>query len=391
MLAVQTCASFALSAAPVLAPAVAPGLGIAPARVGLFIGTAYLLAMLSGLRTGHWSARLGPARVSQLLLPVLAAGMAGALIGHPVALLLAAVVIGGAYGAANPAAAAVLGRHAPASGSGLFFALKQAGVPLGVALAGGVLPWLLLTAGWQLALAGPAAAAVLLALLLQPAVRRLDAGVTAAAPAGALASLRATLQDRALRRLSLMSLTYAMLQQAFITFVVALLHLERGLPLPVAAGLLAASQLLCTVMRIAMGHVADCWIAPRVLLGLLGCGSAASFVALGLLPASAGVTVQALAVLACSATAMGWNGVYFAELARLVPGERMAIVAGGTQCFTFAGAMLGPVLFGALAQATGSHAQGYLVFALGGLAAGWMMLRAADPPVPAERPGPAAC
>ena len=88
-LAVQTFASMALSVAPVLAPAVAPGLGLAPERVGLFIGTCYLFAMLSGLRTGAWGALHGPTRVSQLLLMVMAVGLVVSSVGFPAVFLRA--------------------------------------------------------------------------------------------------------------------------------------------------------------------------------------------------------------------------------------------------------------------------------------------------------------
>jgi len=52
------------------------------------------------------------------------------------------------------------------------------------------------------------------------------------------------------------------------------------------------------------------------------------------------------------------------------------VAAGGSQFFTFGGAMLGPVLFGALVHAGGSYALGYGLFALLGAAAGTMMLAA---------------
>ena len=74
MLAVQVLASLVMSTAAVLAPAVAPALGLAPERVGLFVAVAYLCAMTSGLRTGHWVARIGGVRVSQCALLALASG-----------------------------------------------------------------------------------------------------------------------------------------------------------------------------------------------------------------------------------------------------------------------------------------------------------------------------
>jgi MFS family permease len=373
-LGVQTYASLALAVAPVLAPAVAPGLGIAPERVGLFIGTCYLFAMLSGLRTGAWSALHGPTRVSQVLLLVMAAGLVLASLGAAPVFLLAAVLVGAGYGASNPAAAAILGRHAPPGAPGLFFALKQAGVPLGVALAGLLLPLAYAHFGWQATVWLAAAAAVVLALLLQPAVRKLDAPQPGPLPPGGWGALASTLRDRDVRRVSLMSFTYAMTQQGFVTFVVSLLHLERGLPLAVAAGLLAASQVLCTGVRIGLGHVADRWVTPRVLLGSMGWAMSASCLALALLPAGAPLPLVTVVVLACGATAMGWNGVYFAELVRVVPPGRVGAAAGGSQFFTFAGAMLGPVLFGSIVHTGGSYALGYAIFAVLGAIAGTVML-----------------
>jgi MFS family permease len=384
-LAVQMFASFVLSAAPVLAPAVGPGLGIAPERVGLFVGAAYLLAMLSGLRTGHWCARAGPTRVSQVLLLGLAVGLAVATAGTPALLLCAAALVGISYGAANPAAAAILGRHAPRGSTGLFFAMKQAGVPLGVALAGLAMPLGLATLGWQATAWLAALAAVLLAVALSPAQRRLDPRAQGPLPTGAWTALLATLREPALRRLSLMSMAYAMTQLGFITFVVGLLHLEHGLPFATAAALLAASQVACTAARIGFGHAADRWASPGRLLGFLGWAMSACCLALALLPADAGLAWVALAVLACGATAMGWNGVFFAELVRIVPSERMSSVAGATQFFTFAGSMLGPVLFGALVQAGSSYAFAYGLFAVLGAAAGTSMLlasRAQPTPAP---------
>ena len=81
------------------------------------------------------------------------------------------------------------------------------------------------------------------------------------------------------------------------------------------------------------------------------------------------VAVFAVCVL-YGATAVGWNGVFLAEVARLAPEGRVAIVTGGTQFFTFAGVLIGPPLFGAIASATGSYGSGFLVIAALPLLAG---------------------
>lgn len=373
----QVMATMSLSMAPVLAPAVAPLLGLAPERVGLFTGLAYALAMLAGLGSGAWVARFGATRMMQVVLACMAAGSVVMALGIGPLLLLAAVLMGLGYGSANPASADILGRHVPQGSAGLFFALKQTGVPIGVGLAGVLLPWGLMAFGWQAAVLGVAGACVVLALLLQPAISRLDGGVSRKARprAGWMDGILMVMRRPALRDLSLVSLAYGLTQHGFLTFVVALLHLERGLPLALAAGLLSASQLVCVFVRVGMGHVADRWVSPRLLLGGLGLAMAASCVVLALLPQNASIPVLALAVIATGATSMGWNGVFFAQLVRSVPREELAASTGASQFFTFGGSLLGPVLFGAWLMAGGTHSAGYLLIACVAVAGAVLILR----------------
>jgi hypothetical protein len=63
------------------------------------------------------------------------------------------------------------------------------------------------------------------------------------------------------------------------------------------------------------------------------------------------------------ATAVGWNGVFLAEVARLAPEGRVAYLTGGTQFFTFAGVLIGPPLIGAIAAAAGSYGAGFVATA----------------------------
>jgi predicted MFS family arabinose efflux permease len=328
----------------------------------------YAVAMFAGLSSGPLVARFGAGRVTQGVLVVIAAGTMLGAIGQPLILFgLAAGLIGLGYGTVNPAAADILGRHAPPGAPGLFFSLKQTGVPIGVGLAGLLMPLGLGLVGWRGAAWAVAFACLLLALALGPAVSRLDGADRTRTEApdgpGGLSNLLAVLRHPPLRALSLVTCVYALAQQGFLTFVVARLYLELGLSLVLAAGLLAASQVACVVARITLGHVADRWVSPRVLLAVVGLCTALNCLALGLLPRDASFAVITLVVIACGATTMGWNGVFFAQLLRTVPRKDLVASSGGTQFFIFFGGMLGPVLFSALVQQGGSHALGYLCLA----------------------------
>jgi len=392
-LAVQAMATIAMTAPSVLAPVVAPMLDVPPQRVGWFVGLAYFAAMFSGLVVGPHIARLGAIRLSRAALLAGALGLGLAAAGASTAawlpmLGLAAIAIGTGYGVPNPAASMVLATHAPPARRGLYFSIKQTGVPVGVGLAGLLLPALLAVMPWTWALVVLALGAVALAAALGPAAvleRRLpDTRVATASAAAALRAAVAPLgrvwREPALRRLGVASLAFSMTQLCFVTFLVSTLKLEHGLGLAAAAGVLSISQVLSVACRVLWGQVADRWVAPLRLLAVLGLTMAGSATLLGLLPADAPRWSLMTAALACAATSMAWNGVYFAELAHRVRAEELGAVTGGTQFLTFCGAMAGPVAFATLVGVTGSHGASYVVMAAAPLVVGvwlWIASRSA--------------
>jgi len=77
------------------------------------------------------------------------------------------------------------------------------------------------------------------------------------------------------------------------------------------------------------------------------------------------------------ASAVGWNGVYLAEVARRAPDGQVGAATGGTQFFTFFGALSGPPVFAGLVWLTGGYKWGFAVFALLPLAVGVRLLATA--------------
>ena len=59
-------------------------------------------------------------------------------------------------------------------------------------------------------------------------------------------------------------------------------------------------------------------------------------------------------------TAVGWNGVYLAEVSRAVPMDKVGLATGGVLMFTFVGVVLGPSTFGAIVAATGSYTAAFI-------------------------------
>ena len=64
------------------------------------------------------------------------------------------------------------------------------------------------------------------------------------------------------------------------------------------------------------------------------------------------------------ASAVGWNGMYLAEVVRLAPPGKAGTATGGTLFFTFFGGVIAPPLFGAIAGAGHRYSFAYLVFAV---------------------------
>ena len=363
-LAVQSLTAMAMIAPAVMAPVVAAELGVSPQAIGWFVTLEYLFAMVSGLACGALIERFGPIRACQISVCLAAVGLVVGGTAMLPLILAAAGLIGSGYGLVNPASSQILAGAAPPRMMSLIFSIKQTGVPLGGALAGAMVPPLVLYLGWRWGAAGVALLCLLLALMMQPARTRWRSGASIGAAPGFLAPLRMVYADPPLRELAVVSLIFAATQITLITYFVSYLNLELGYSL-VAAGLIYSSAHAAGIAgRIAWGAVADHWLSPRRTLGLLGvmmafCGvGVAGFGAAWPLPAV--ISVSAL----FGASAVGWNGVYLAEVARLAPPGQVGVITGGTQFFTFIGALAAPPLFGFLVGLAGSYSHAYLVFCL---------------------------
>ncbi|MCX7960232.1 MAG: MFS transporter [Burkholderiales bacterium] len=376
-LAVQTLAAFAVYCAPVLAPLAAPAIGVEPSAVGYYVAATYAGSMVGSVAAGGWLARFGPIRVSQAGLALACAGLAlgaGALV--PLA-LVGGFVLGLGYGPATPASSAILVRAAPPSRVSLVFSIKQTGVPAGGVLAGAIVPALALAAGWQVAALAIGAACVALAVAIEPLRRRYDRDARPSAPVSvrsALAPVAMALGDRVLRRMCVCSFVYGGVQITLVTYLVSFLVESFGLSLVLAGLVMAVSQVASVAGRILWGVAADRLLARRTMLGLLGLGMGAS--AACALAAAPGWPVAALFAYAAlfGATAVGWNGVFLAEVARVAPQGRTSEATGGCLFFTYLGVVLAPPAFNALLAAGGGYAFAYAAFAVPSAAVGaWLL------------------
>ena len=114
------------------------------------------------------------------------------------------------------------------------------------------------------------------------------------------------------------------------------------------------------VARVGWGWVSDRWVSARPLLAGLGAGTVASTVAATMFSDAWPFAGLAAASAALGFTAVGWNGIYLAEIARVVPIEKVGLATGGALMFTFLGVVLGPSSFGAIVAMTGSYTAAFI-------------------------------
>jgi len=377
-LAVQALTAMALAVPPVLAPVAAADFGVAPAGVGNWVGFAYMMAMLAGPVSGAFVGRHGPVRVLQIAVVCVALGLVVGASASAALLVLCGVLLGAAHGLVNPASSAILVSAAPPGLRSMVFSIKQTGVPVGAAVTGMLVPVLLLRTGWQSAVLMLAAASAAIVLLTIP-FRRIYDDVGGRSKQrlylGRFAAPIAEVwRNRAILDLALTSAAFSCVQMSFGTHLVSYLKLSLGYSLIVAGSVFSAAQIAGVTGRIIWGALADRFAAPRTILAILGAIMALCGLAASLFTSNWPFAAVLAVCVFYGATAVGWNGVFLAEVARLAPEGRVAIITGGTQFFTFSGVLFGPPVFGAIVRATGSYATGFAFIALLPVAAGVRLL-----------------
>jgi MFS family permease len=381
-LAIQALVAMAMLTPSVVAPLAAPEIGVAASQTGSFMGIAYAAACIASLSSGMLLRRFGAMRLSQLCLLACALGIALCSSALLALVALSAVVIGFGYGPVTPASSHILVRQSPSGRRALIFSIKQTGVPVGGVLAGTLVPFLVVWLGWRIAALSVGLLCLALAVAVQPLRRRFDAEEIAAAggPSSGGSGLVAVLRGGVgvvlgvppLRRLALSSVAFSATQLCFASFLVTYLITQIGFDLVDAGVMLAIGNGAGIPARILWGWIADRFIAPQRLLAVLGVAMAAATAALGLVTPSWPRAAIVAVALVHGATAIGWNGVYLSEVARLAPAGAAGAATGGALALTFLGIVTGPPIFGAVVAATGSYRIAFGMVAitacLGGLA-----------------------
>ena len=364
----QAAASAATIAPAVAAPALLVRLGVGPVALGLYIAALYIAAMLSSQLGVALVKRWGPIRTSQVALVLCAAGVALLGVPHLAAALAGALLLGAGYGPVTPASSEILARTTPPERYAMVFSVKQTGVPVGGVIAGLVVPGLTEAAGPAWALLALTALCLVAAASGEWLRAALDRGRDAVAPLPRLARILAPVKFVAahpvLATLAACSLVFSAVQVCVTSYTVTFLTHDLRWTLVAAGSALAVAQVAGVVGRIVWGIAADrrgdarpILLALAVAMALCGVGAAA------LAPTSAPAAVIVLLAV-YGATAIGWNGVFLATIARVVPIGEAAQATSGSLFFTYFGVVIGPPLFGLVASWRGGLGPAFALLVL---------------------------
>lgn len=366
-------------AVPVIAPLLAVELDLPRDFAGGFQSLAFLGAALMTVVAGTLVGRYGGVRLSQICCVLAAVGVVLPVSGHVSALIAGALLVGAGYGMATPSASHVLARVATASTRGLVFSIKQSAVTLGGLVAGLLVPAVAEASNWQTALSVVAVLALIATFAIQPVRRRLDDDRDPARPltvAAVTANVALVWRHPRLRPVSVTAFVYASVQVGLFALYVTLLVGQIELGLIEAGKLYAIMQGTGVVARIGWGWLSDGWVDARRLLAFIGLGSIVFTLILAVADASWSWTSLVLVSIGIGATTLSWNGIYLAEIPRQVPQAQVSAATAGTVMFSFAGVVVGPVTFSAIAAATGSYLPAFVAFDVATLACVIYLLRA---------------
>lgn len=341
-------------------------LGFGATELGAAIAASLAMSFLGSVGFGRLVQRHGWTAGMRFAAVLAAASMGGvALLANSWIPLMALLVVGGvAKSAGHPAANLAIANESPRNRQGLLFGIKQAGVPAAAMLGGLSVPLVVIDHGWRAAF-GISALLALAFLVFVPRRPKHSSDV------GGAASRR--LIEPETRRLALVVLAAGAGAGVAVSNSVAgfltTYSVQIGIDEGSAGMLLAVASFSGLAGRVAIG-----WVSDRIELGL-------GTVALLLMSGGVGValmTTQAPHLVAIgSVVAFGagwaWAGIFNLAVVRRNP-SAPAIATGYTQAGVYAGAGIGPFLFGLVADRASFIVAWWVVASIAVLAAAIMLL-----------------
>ena len=364
--AVQVVATMGILMPAAIAPELARTLDLPVSMIGFQVSLAYVGATLMSLCGGLVQRKLGAVLANQIAATAIGLSLLIIAIPHVVALFVGSLGLGIAYGMTNPAASHLMMKIASPTNRNLIFSVKQTGQPLGGVVAGLMAPPIAIAFGWQWSLMAGAFLALSTVLLIQPLRAKLDGDrdPTTKFRGAVFKDVSLVLRIRELRLLALAALTFSGVQLALMTFAVTMLVEDVKFDLVLAGVGLAVIQIAGVVGRLGWGVIADRNGDGRKTLLFAQSLSVVAAVATAFLSDSMPLVAVFGILFLFGMSAVGWNGVFMAEIGRLAPEGKIGSATGGVLVPTFIGVMMGPLVFSAIHEVTATYTMSFAVLAL---------------------------
>jgi predicted MFS family arabinose efflux permease len=346
---------------PSVAPRLASDMDVPAATIGYQMSLIYGAAALTSTVTAFAVPRWGAARTSQLGLVLCALAMLLALSAWLPALAITSILLGLAMSLLTPAAAHLLFRFSPPRNRNFIFSLKQTGVPLAWTIAALAAPTITLAFGWRWAIAAIGIACLAGGILLKRVRerwdddRRPDADIRI----NPIAGLAEIWGYPVLRWMSVAALCLAFVQLCAATFLVTMLVAEAGYSLVGAGVMLSLLNAAGVAGRVLWGWLADRTGDSLGLIQKIAMGTTAGCVVAAFIGPSWPVLLVAAFLVLFGAAAVGWNGLFLAEIARWSPRGRVSIATSAAMTWNYGGILVGPALFASVFKVLGSYTLTY--------------------------------
>ncbi len=346
---IQVAASFAVSGPLAISIAIIAAANLPETWIGYYTSLIYASAMIGSLLTprlltvvtvgqiqlgGLVATGIGYALFTQIERS--ASGLASAVLGI--------VLMGLAYGVIVPASALLLSDRFARQWQPLVVSIRQTGVPVGTALVALVAPLVVQHWGWQSTIyVVTAVIALSFALSVSPLLGARSLVAPSTTRTNMLAAQRETFRHPSTQRLALVSGFYGLNQAAMTTYLVPSLVWLHAMSIGRAAGFLAIATVMGASARIAFGITTSRFGHPYRHLRLIGLASGVAW-ALILWPEPSSLRLLLGAAL-LGATAMGWNGILLAQLAREAPDGKTADAVGAGTALAYFGVLVAPFIY----------------------------------------------
>lgn len=320
----------------------------------ILVAGSSLLKRIGGTRTLQLTLFLGTACMGLFLYPSVSLA------------LVACFAMGTSVGAASPAGSEVLQRFSPPGIRNLIFSIKQAGVPLGGMAAGLFVPMVIALAGWRIALF----VCALVVLLPTALTWRVSAGLDEKRPGEqrrpllipTLQSLRALsvplaslAHNRGLLKISIVGSLFSVSQSCWFAFTVIYLVEGLGFSLSLAGLVFAVMQIGGVIGRIALGWLSDHLRSTTAILAIAAIFSAVTTALLGLTNPQWPLWSIILLAFIAGSTAVSWNGIQIAEVARRSPPHLIAETSAGSAILISLVNIVVPAAFAMSVAASGRY------------------------------------